>query len=307
MSLAELYKATDSFSEDNVIGKGKLGTLYKATLPNGWFLAVKRLSDCPQLESQIVSEMLALAKMRHDNLIPLLGFCIERNERLLVYKHMSNGNLYDCLRPIEGDAKVLQWPLRVKIAMGIARGLAWLHHKCIFRVVHRSISSKAILLDRYFEPKISNFGSSIISNDGGAMFVYPNDNDSGLFVNSGVWESDFVKKDVYDCGIVLLELITAKETKTSSSSTTSLHDTLVEWIEHVSSSTCVLNEGIDKHLMGQGIDGEMLQVLRIACDCLHPLPYERPKMLKVYERISNIGQRYGMPCDFEMLLRPRRT
>ncbi|PON46683.1 Tyrosine-protein kinase, partial [Parasponia andersonii] len=305
MSFTELCKATDNFSINNVIGTGKTGTMYKATLPNGWFLAVKRLDDSPHSESQFVSELLALARMRHDNLIPLLGFCIVNNERLLVYKHMSNGNLYDCLHPRECETtNILHWPLRVKIAMGIARGLAWLHHKCIFRVVHRRISSRSVLLDRYFEPKISNFGNTILSNFGGALFVYPNENDSGLLVNSGVWESDFVKKDVYDYGTVLLELITGKETLTRSFS--SLHNTLVEWINHFSSNACNFSDAIDRSLIGKGFDGEILEVLRIVSDCVHPLPYERPKMLQVYKRISNIGERYGIPCDFGLLLQPRR-
>lgn len=304
MSYAELCKATDNFREDNIIGEGKSGTMYKATLQNGWFLAVKRLSGSPQFESQIVSELLALARMRHDNLIPLLGFCMENNERLLVYKHMSNGNLHDCLQPVQGEAKILEWPVRIKIAMGVARGLAWLHHKCIFRVVHRNINSRSVLLDRYFEPKLSNFGCTIMSNYGGAMFVYPNENDSGLFVNSGDWESDFVKKDVHDFGIVLLELITGKETITTCSS--GLHNTLVEWINHVAKSSCGFNEGIDKNLIGQGLDGEILQVLRIASECVHPFPYERPTMLQVYKGISHVGEKYGIPCDFGMLLQPRR-
>lgn len=306
MNLAELCKATDSFDEDNIIGEGKTGIMYKATLPNGWFLAVKRLNGSEQHENQIVSELLALSRMRHDNLIPLLGFCIEKNERLLVYKHMSNGNLYDWLHPIKGEAKSLQWPLRIKIAVGVARGLAWLHHKCVFRVVHRKISSKGVLLDRYFEPKISNFGSTIMSNHGGAMFVYPNGNDSGLFVDSGVWESHFVKKDVYDYGIVLLELITAREAINTASSS-SLHNNLVEWIGILSTTDCILNDAIDKYLIGQGLDGEILRVLRIVSDCVHPLPYQRPTMLEVYERVSNLGYRYGIPCDFGLMLQPRRS
>ncbi|PON46687.1 Tyrosine-protein kinase [Parasponia andersonii] len=291
VSFSELCKATDNFSMDNVIGEGKTGTMYKATFPNGRFLAVKRLDDSPHSESQFVSELLALSRMQHDNLIPLLGFCMVNNERLLVYKHMSNGNLYDRLHPGEGDAKILHWPLRVKIAMGIARGLAWLHHRCIFRVVHCRISSSSVLLDHYFEPKISNFGNTIMSNYGGEMFVYPNENDSGLLLNSGVWESDFVKKDVFDYGTVLLELITGKETITSSFS--SLQSILIEWI----SSSCMVYDAIDKPLIGQGFDGEILEVLRTASDCVHPLPYERPTMLQVYKRISNIGERYGIPCD----------
>ena len=135
------------------------------------------------------------------------------------------------------------------------------------------------------------------------MLVYPNENDSGMFVSSGVWESDFVKKDVHDFGIVLLELLTGKETITNSSSR--LHNTLVEWINHLSTSSHIMNDAIDKHLMGQGFDGEILQVLHIASECVHPFPYERPTMLQVYKRISHIGDRYGIPCDFGMLVYSR--
>lgn len=305
MSFTELSKATGSFSLGNVIGFGKMGTMYKATLANGWFLAVKRLHhDCEQSEKKFISELLALSRLRHENLVPLLGFCIHNNEKLLVYKYMSNGNLYDWLHPVAGaNNKILEWPLRVKIAVGVARGLARLHHNTKFRIVHRSLSSNCILLDRYFEPYISNFGDTIISNRGGVMFVCSNDSDSGQFVNSGMWESDFVKKDVYDYGIVLVELITGKEHITSGSSN-SLHKTLVEWIDHVSTSSFILNDAIDKHLIGQGFDDDIIQFLKIASDCVQPYPYQRSTMLQVYRAVTTIGQKYDIPC--QELVSPRK-
>ncbi|KAH7529412.1 hypothetical protein FEM48_Zijuj05G0181400 [Ziziphus jujuba var. spinosa] len=300
ISFTELIKATDNFSVDNVIGRGQIGTMYKATLPNGWFLAVKRLhDDSEKFESQFISELLALSRLRNENLIPLLGFCIEKNEKFLVYKYMSNGNLYDWLHPAEGDNKVLEWPLRVKIAIGIAKGLAWLHHKCKFRVVHRNIATKCILLDRHFEPNISNFWNSIMSNHGGAMFVYQNDNDSGLLVNSGVWESDFVKKDVYNYGNVLLELIIGRETISSSCS--SFHKMLKELFDHLPGgcASSLLNDIVDKSLTGKGFNGEILQFLSIASDCIQPFPNQRPSMLQVYIRISSFGERYGIRSDMK--------
>nr|XP_048330231.1 probably inactive leucine-rich repeat receptor-like protein kinase At5g48380 isoform X2 [Ziziphus jujuba var. spinosa] len=306
ISFTELVNATDDFNVANVIGRGKMGTMYKATLPNGWFLAVKSIqNDSEQLESQFISELLALSRLRHENLIPLLGCCIEKNEKFLVYKYMSNGNLHDWLHPAEGDNRILDWPSRVKIAVGIAKGLAWLHHKCIFRVVHRNIATKSILLDRYFQPNISNFENSIISNHGGAMFLYPNDNDSGLLVNSGVWESDFVKKDVYNYGNVLFELITGRETVPSSFST-SIQKILQEWFDHLpsDSDSSILNDIIDKSLIGKGFSGEILQFLRIASDCVQPFPYQRPRMLEVYKRISSFGERYGIQSDPRILMQP---
>lgn len=296
MSFSELCKVTDNFSTANVIGRGNRGTMYRATLPNGWFLAVKRIDDSPHNESQFVSELLALARIKHNNLITLLGFCMVESGRFLVYKHMSNGNLYECLHGVGDESKILQWSVRVKVGMGVARGLAWLHHKCVFQVVHRRISCSCVLLDRHYEPKISNFGNAIISNHGGVMFVYPNENDSGLLVNDGLWESEFVKKDVYDCGTVLLELVTGKAP--NSDCLTNLHSTLVEWINHVSTGSGLLIDGIDKALIGQGFDGEILEVLRIATDCVHPVPHERPTMLQVYERMGTIGLRYGISCAF---------
>ncbi|KAM5548297.1 hypothetical protein ABKV19_002317 [Rosa sericea] len=178
---------------------------------------------------------------------------------------MSNGNLYNWLHPVADANKILEWPLRIKIAIGVARGLACLHHNTKFRIVHRSLSSNCILLDRYFEPNISNFGDAIISNRGGVMFLCSSDSESGQFVNSGLWESDFVKKDVYDYGVVLVELITGKESITTGCSN-SLHRSLVEWIEHVSTSSFIFNDAIDRHLIGQGFDEEIIQFLKIACD-----------------------------------------
>ncbi len=132
MSLTELSEATDNFSIHNVIGLGKIGTMYKAVLPNCWPLAVKRLHNCQSSEKQFLSELSALGILRHDNLVPLLGYCREQNETFLVYKYIFHGNLYDWLHVGEGKDKILEWPLRIKIVTGRARGLAWLHHKYDF-------------------------------------------------------------------------------------------------------------------------------------------------------------------------------
>uniref|UniRef100_A0A7N2LMK3 non-specific serine/threonine protein kinase n=2 Tax=Quercus lobata TaxID=97700 RepID=A0A7N2LMK3_QUELO len=128
MNFTKLSEATDDFIIDNVIGMGKVGMMYKAVLPNGSLLAVKRLHGCESFEKQFISELLALGTLRHNNIVPLLGFCRERKEKLLVYQYISNGNLYDWLHAKEGTDKILAWPLRIKIAIGIASGLAWLHH-----------------------------------------------------------------------------------------------------------------------------------------------------------------------------------
>ena len=134
MSFTEISDVTGNFNTHKVIGLGKIGTMYKAVLPNCWPLAVKRLNNDQSYEKQFLSELSVLSILRHDNLVPLLGYYSEQNEKLLVYKYILNGNLYDWLHVGEGEHKdkILEWPLRTKIAIGIVGGLAWFHHKYDF-------------------------------------------------------------------------------------------------------------------------------------------------------------------------------
>ncbi|CAL5440283.1 unnamed protein product [Camellia sinensis] len=274
MSFTELTNATDNFSEDNIIGSGQMGTMYKALLRNGWSLAIKRFynsSQCSKSEEHFVSEIMTLGRLRHCNLVPLIGFCYETNDKLLVYKYMSNGNLYDWLHPPEGDEpKIMNWPVRVKIAVGLARGLAWLHHHSTkFQVFHHNISSKCILLDQNFEPKISNLG--------GAKFINANESASGwsFSMNGELLELGFDKNDVYSFGVVLLELITGKERSKVTDDSASCDNTLI----------------------GLGFDDEIFQLLSIACKCVQPFAEQRPTMLQVYQTMRAIGERHGLVDD----------
>ncbi|KAJ6690837.1 hypothetical protein OIU74_015500 [Salix koriyanagi] len=204
VSFAELKKATTSFDRDKVIGVGTTGTVYKAAHPHLLFTAVKRLLDFQHSEEQFLSELMILDKYRHKNIVPLLGFCLESRERLLVYQYMPNGNLHDWLHPVKGDQpEILEWHLRVNIAVGIARGLAWLHTHNTLQLVHLNLSSSCILLDKYFEPKISNFGR--------AMLMITTSN-AGIFMADSEMDGwDLIKEDVHQLGVLLLELITGED------------------------------------------------------------------------------------------------
>uniref|UniRef100_A0A2N9FZ04 Protein kinase domain-containing protein n=1 Tax=Fagus sylvatica TaxID=28930 RepID=A0A2N9FZ04_FAGSY len=144
MNFTELSEATSNFSKDNAIGLGKIGLMYKAVLPNGSLLAVKRLHDCQSFEKEFISELLALGRLRRNNLVPILGFCRERKEKLLVYKYISIGNLYDWLHAGYSRDKILEWLLRIKIAIGIARGLAWLHNNSSYlnNIIDKSLTGQ---------------------------------------------------------------------------------------------------------------------------------------------------------------------
>ncbi|KAI5557910.1 hypothetical protein BDE02_17G003200, partial [Populus trichocarpa] len=291
MSYADLNDATDNFSENNVIGQGKMGMLYKASLPNGYVLAVKKLHDSQFLEEQFISELKILGSLRHINVLPLLGFCVESNQRFLVYNYMPNGNLYDWLHPMEeGQEKAMECGVRVKVAVGLARGLAWLHQNChTVKIIHLDISSKCILLDQNFQPKLSNIGEAMLMSSTCASSV-----------NSEFWEMEFVKEDVHGFGVVLLEMITGVD---PSNMTGSSNNVLNEWIGHLSSSSD-FHGAVDKSLIGQGFDAEIIQLLKVACTCVDPIPDRRPIMVQVYEDIKAIRERCDLVDDSSMLRQP---
>ncbi|KAK4354855.1 hypothetical protein RND71_027049 [Anisodus tanguticus] len=271
MSLKELENATSDFSDDYLVGIGLLGKVYKAILPNGWTLAIKKLNDWENLEDEFVSEITTLGGLRHQNLLPLIGFCAEREKRLLIYKYMHNGSLHEWLHSNEDKAKILEFPLRLKIALGIAKGLAWLHHGYELHVSHRSISTRCILLDQNFEPKISNFWEAKFwsKNDTALSWsLFPVAEYSGL---------GSYKQDIYCFGVVLLELVTGKEPHELTSSR--------NLFDH---SPCLLDA--DRDLLGKGINDLILQFLELACDCVKFFPNERPTMLEVYDTLKNISQ-----------------
>jgi hypothetical protein len=260
--LEELHDATDCFAMDNAIGVGKMGMMYQGRLPNGQLLAVKRLFDSQLFKMQFLLETTIMGRYRHKNIVPMLGFCIEGKERLLAYEYMSNGRLSKWLHPLKSEVIRLKWPERVNIALGIARGLSWLHHSCDLGIAHFNICSECILLDENFEPKISNFGE--------AKFMNPNiEDDLGMMfkVNDG-------KKDVYDFGSVLFELITGK----TYNELNRLFTTITNLYENPSNFYNV----IDKSLTAEGFK---------------PIN-QRPTMLEVYNNLSNLRKApYGSIDD----------
>ncbi|XP_050900033.1 probably inactive leucine-rich repeat receptor-like protein kinase At5g48380 isoform X2 [Lathyrus oleraceus] len=279
--MEELHYATDCFSMDNAIGVGKMGMMYEGFMPNGTLLAIKRLFDYRLFKRQFLLETTILCKYRHKNIIPLLGFCIEGKERLLTYAYMSNGRLSKWLNPLESEVIRLKWHDRVNIALGIARGLSWLHHICDLCVVHLNISSECILLDENFEPKISNFGE--------AKFMNPDTEDH----LGRMFKANDGKKDVYDFGSVLFELITGKTYNELSHS----YDT-----SNICGDPLSFYNVIDKSLSGEGLENEVCTLLKIACECVKALPNQRPTMLEVYNNISNLRKgRDGSSDDSYML------
>ncbi|KAI5055351.1 hypothetical protein GOP47_0030496 [Adiantum capillus-veneris] len=303
LKLADLMAATGDFNRENIIGSGRTGTIYKAFLPDGSMLAVKRLRPSSQTDKQFASEMDILGKLRHRNLVPLLGYCCAGSEKLLVYKHMVNGSLKDCLHEMPEKNKP-DWTTRLRIGLGAARGFAWLHHSCNPRIIHRNISSESILLDDEYESRITDFGL--------ARLMDPVDTHVSTFVNGDFGDLGYVapeysrtlvatvKGDVYSFGVVLLELVTGQRA-TDVCAEAEFKGNLAEWVAFLSKNGC-LEEAIDMSLTGRGHDNELNQFLRVGCACVLPGPKDRPTMYEVYQFLKAIGQNFSISDNDELPL-----
>ncbi|KAL9246453.1 hypothetical protein vseg_019985 [Gypsophila vaccaria] len=302
--VADLLVGTDSFSDGKVVGETKTGVSYRAVLGDGSELVIKRLrGGVRSSEKQFKSEVSRLGGIRHPNLVPLLGFCCVEDEKLLVYKDMSNGSLKSRLHGDDrGGGGLLDWRARVKIGVGAARGLAWLHHGCQPPIKHQNISSNVMLLDDDFDVRIADVGlvrlmamgnsngSSVMNGDFGE-FGYVAPEYASTLVAS-------LKGDVYGFGVVLLELVTGQKPLEVNNAGEGFKGSLVHWVTFLSSSGKI-KEAIDKSLIGKGNDDEIMQVLRVACSCVASRPKDRPPMFRVYESLKSIAESYGISDHYD--------
>ncbi|KAK6920080.1 Protein kinase domain [Dillenia turbinata] len=158
-TLRELELATNCLADENVIGEGGYGIVYGGVLADNTKVAVKNLlNNKGQAEKEFKVEVEAIGRVRHKNLVRLLGYCVEGAYRMLVYDYVDNGNLEQWLHGDVGQVSPLTWEIRVNIILGTAKGLAYLHEGLEPKVVHRDVKSSNILLDRQWNPKVSDFG-----------------------------------------------------------------------------------------------------------------------------------------------------
>ncbi|GKV08627.1 hypothetical protein SLEP1_g20231 [Rubroshorea leprosula] len=296
VKLTDLMAATNNFSAENILISTRTGTTYKAALPDGSALAIKRLKNCRLGEKQFRWEMNQLGQLRHPNLAPLLGFCLVEDEKLLVYKNMANGTLYSLLH---GSGEKLDWPTRFSIGLGAARGLAWLHHGSQPPLLHQNICSNLILVDEDFDAKIMDFGL--------ARLMLPSDPDESSYVNGELGEFGYIapeysstmvaslKGDAYGLGVVLLELVTGQKPLEVETSEEGFKGNLVHWVNHLSGSNRI-KDAIDKAISGKGHDEDILQFLKIALSCVVSRPKDRWSMFQVYQSLKNMVADHG-PLD----------
>ncbi|KAG6691637.1 hypothetical protein I3843_10G071600 [Carya illinoinensis] len=214
-TVASLQTATNSFSQEFLIGEGSLGRVYKAEFPNGKIMAIKKIDNVAlslQEEDNFLEAVSNMSRLRHPNIVTLAGYCAEHGQRLLVYEYIGNGNLHDMLHFDEDSSKTLTWNARVRVALGTARALEYLHEVCLPSVVHRNFKSANILLDEELNPHLSDSGLAAlnpnterqVSTQMVGSFGYS----APEFALSGIYT---VKSDVYSFGVVMLELLTGRK------------------------------------------------------------------------------------------------
>ncbi|XP_058779997.1 protein STRUBBELIG-RECEPTOR FAMILY 3-like [Vicia villosa] len=214
-TIASLQQYTNSFSQDNLMGLGMLGSVYRAELPNGKILAVKKL-DKRVTDHQEDDEFLELVnnidRIRHPNAVELIGYCAEHGQRLLIYEYCCNGSMYEALHSDDDFKTRLSWNARIRIALGAARALEYLHEQCQPPVIHRNFKSANILLDEDLSVRVSDCGLAPLITKGAVRQL------SGqLLAAYGYGAPEFesgiytYQSDVYSFGVVMLELLTGRQ------------------------------------------------------------------------------------------------
>ncbi|KAF3332397.1 serine/threonine-protein kinase BRI1-like 2 [Carex littledalei] len=293
LTFSQLIEATNGFSTASLIGSGGFGEVFKATLKDGSCVAIKKLIHLSyQGDREFTAEMETLGKIKHRNLVPLLGYCKIGEERLLVYEYMEFGSLEDMLHGMKKEnEKILSWKERKKIARGAAKGLCFLHHNCIPHIIHRDMKSSNVLLDGQMEARVSDFGMArLISALDTHLSV------STLAGTPGYVPPEYYqsfrctpKGDIYSFGVVMLELLTGKRPTDKDD----FGDTnLVGWVK-MKAAEGKSRDVLDANLAGKDAncgdeEKEMMRFLEITLKCVEDFPSKRPNMLQVVAMLREL-------------------
>ncbi|XP_062205526.1 proline-rich receptor-like protein kinase PERK8 [Phragmites australis] len=286
----ELYQITNGFSAQSLLGEGGFGSVYKGCLADGREVAVKKLKDgSGQGEREFHAEVEIISRVHHRHLVSLVGYCISDDQRLLVYDFVPNNTLH---YHIHGrGVPVLDWPARVKIAAGSARGIAYLHEDCHPRIIHRDIKSSNILLDNYFEAQVADFGLARLALDacthvttrvmGTFGYMAPEYAASGKLTE---------RSDVFSFGVVLLELITGR--KPVDASKPLGDESLVEWARPLlvqALETGNVGELMDARLDKKYNEVEIFRMIEAAAACIRHSASHRPRMSQVVRALDSLA------------------
>ncbi|CAD6269430.1 unnamed protein product [Miscanthus lutarioriparius] len=319
------HEILEALIDKNIVGHGGSGTVYKIELSSGELVAVKKLwvstrrlrppsrkqvdwaaavamTNTPTSNNrdggwlgdrELRTEVETLGSIRHKNIVKLYCCYSSADCNLLVYEYMPNGNLWEALH---GCYLLLDWPTRHRVALGVAQGLAYLHHDLLFPIVHRDIKSSNILLDADFEPKVADFGiAKVLQARGGA------DRDGSTTTIAGTYgylapeyaysSKATTKCDVYSFGVVLMELATGRKPIEPEFGDTR---DIVHWVSgKVAAGAGAEADALDKRLAWSPYKEEMVQALRVAVRCTCSMPALRPTMADVVQMLAEAGPPAG--------------
>ncbi|GLU23215.1 hypothetical protein SLE2022_392390 [Rubroshorea leprosula] len=290
---ATVRAATNNFSDKNKLGQGGFGAVYKGQLSKGQVVAVKRLSnDSRQGESEFKNEILLLAKLQHRNLVKLLGFCLEENERLLIFEFMPNGGLdrfiFDPIKRAQ-----LNWEGRYKIIEGIARGLLYLHEDSRLKVIHRDLKASNILLDGDMNPKIADFGLARLFVVGEA-----HDTTSKIAGTYGYMAPEYVthgrfsiKTDVFSFGVMILEIVSGQKNNSIGHEDDTLNLISIVWRNWTEGTPLNI---VDPNLQ-EDSTSQITRCIHIGLLCVQEKLLQRPTMGLVVAMLGGYPVRVPVP------------
>ncbi|XP_028776250.1 cysteine-rich receptor-like protein kinase 10 [Neltuma alba] len=292
-SLATLEVATDKFSHQNRIGQGGFGEVYKGVLRDGQEIAVKKLSKTSgQGSIEFKNEILLIAKLQHRNLVVLLGFCLEAEEKMLVYEYVPNKSLDYFL--FDSQRQPLSWVQRYRIMEGIARGILYLHEHSRLKVIHRDLKPSNVLLDDNMDPKISDFGMArIVAIDHGQVKTRRIVGTYGYMSPEYAMHGQFSEKsDVFSFGVISLEVISAKRNARSLDSH-NVDDLISHAWRQWRDQTPL--EILDPILKEACPHNEVMKCIQIGLLCVQENPNDRPTMANVVSYFSSPSADLPLP------------
>lgn len=288
--LEELIKATDGFSEDCKVGSGAFGNVYKATFDGNEMLAIKKAHDSSYTSTkEFRNEVMLLSRAHHPNLVNLVGFCEEsgpKRAKVLVYEYVPNGTLLDYIMGRGG--RTLTWRERVNIAIGAAKGIAYLHEGINPGIIHRDIKPSNILIGEDFEAKVSDFGLVKAGPIGDQSHVSSMIKGTPGYLDPAYCSSFHLSpfSDVYSFGVILLQLIAARPAVDSTKGRPKNH--IINWARP-SLESGMVEEILDTNLLLEPCNMEtMLKMGQLGLRCVVKVPKQRPTMTQVWQELESI-------------------
>ncbi|XP_062169467.1 probable leucine-rich repeat receptor-like serine/threonine-protein kinase At3g14840 isoform X2 [Alnus glutinosa] len=284
-TLRQIKAATNNFDAANKIGEGGFGSVYKGLLSDGTIIAVKQLSSkSKQGNREFVNEIGMISALQHPHLVKLYGCCIEGNQLLLVYEYMENNSLARALFGPEEYGLKLDWPMRQKICVGIARGLAFLHEESTLKIVHRDIKATNVLLDKNLNPKISDFGLAKLDEEDNTHISTRVAGTYGYMAPEYALRGYLTDKaDVYSFGVVALEIVSGRTNTSHRAKEESFQ--LLDWALLLKEKESLL-ELVDPRLGSNYNKEEVMVMINVGLLCANASAAVRPTMSAVVSMLE---------------------